>query len=199
MKKFAIFPLSLIILSLLFFNCHSKAEDSKKQGDKKVNPQYVITVTSAGRVLGDITVELWPEEAPKTVANFDSLVKIGFFDGTAFHRVIPGFVIQGGDPNSKNKPKETWGQGDPSQKKVPAEFGDIHHERGILSMARRGNDVNSNTSQFFICLGSLPNLDGQYTVFGKVLEGMDVVDAVVDQPRDGDFPKEKIEMKIKKK
>lgn len=163
------------------------------------NPRYVISITQGEAVLGDIEIELFADVAPKHVANFDSLVKSGFYDGTAFHRVIPGFMIQGGDPNSKNKPRDTWGFGDPNQTRVPAEFNSISHERGILSAARSA-DPNSATSQFFICVADASFLDKQYTAFGKVLSGMEVADKVVSSPRDGkDNPLVKIEMKIKKK
>lgn len=162
-------------------------------------PQYVISVTQGGKALGDIVVELFPDIAPKHAHNFDSLVSIKFYDGTAFHRVIPGFMIQGGDPNSKSKPRETWGMGDPSQTRVPAEFNKTKHERGVLSAAR-SSDPNSAASQFFICVGDASWLDGQYSAFGKVVSGLDVVDKVVSAQRDGrNNPLEKIEMKVVKK
>lgn len=161
-------------------------------------PKYKITVTQKGKTLGSMIIELFPDVAPKHVANFDSLVSIGFYNGTAFHRVIPGFVIQGGDPNSKTKPREQWGYGDPSQKRIPAEFNSIAHRRGIISAART-SDPNSATSQFFICLADLPHLDRQYTVFGRVLEGMEVADAIANLPRDQrDNPIDKVEMTIVK-
>lgn len=172
----------------------------EEEGEKKMDyPKYEITVTQKGQEFGKIIVEFWPDIAPKHVHTFDSLITAGFFDGTAFHRVIPGFMIQGGDPNSKDKPRATWGTGDPSQKTIPAEFSDKSHERGIISTARKGNDINSATSQFFICVDDASFLDGQYTVFGQVLEGMDVVDQIVSTPRDKrDNPLDKVEMKIKK-
>ena len=158
---------------------------------------YQISVTHGGKPLGDIKVRMFPDTAPKHVANFDSLVRSGFYDGTAFHRVIPGFMIQGGDPNSRSGPRETWGMGDPSQKKVPAEFSQIRHSRGVISAARTP-DPNSATSQFFIMVADAPHLDGQYSAFGEVVEGMDVVDKIVNVPRDRrDNPNEKVEMTIK--
>jgi peptidyl-prolyl cis-trans isomerase B (cyclophilin B) len=158
----------------------------------------MISVSQAGKKLGDIIIELFPDIAPKHCKNFDSLVAIKFYDGTAFHRVIPGFMIQGGDPNSKNKPEAMWGMGDNSQKKIPAEFSKLKHERGTISAAR-SQDVNSATSQFFICVAPAPHLDGQYSIFGKVLSGMDVADKVVNTPRDkSDKPLKKVEMKIRK-
>ncbi|MCS7302904.1 MAG: peptidylprolyl isomerase [Candidatus Kapabacteria bacterium] len=157
-----------------------------------------MTVTQKGKTLGAIVIELFPDIAPKHVANFDSLVAIGFYNGTAFHRVIPNFMIQGGDPNSKTKPRDQWGYGDPSQKRIPAEFNKISHRRGIVSAARAA-DPNSATSQFFICVADAPWLDGQYTVFGRVLQGMEVADAVVNVPRDQrDNPIDKVEMTIVK-
>ncbi len=206
------FKLTLIIVFAFFFalySCNSNnqnAEDNNnKQKEVKMNeksfdenPQYLMTVSQSGEELGKIKLELFPETAPKHVANFDSLVSVNFYDGTAFHRVIPGFMIQGGDPNSKDKPKNTWGMGDPSQKNVPAEFNEIKHERGILSAAR-SQDPNSATSQFFIMHANSPHLDGQYTAYGKVIEGIEVVDKVANAPRDNrDNPKEKIEMKIER-
>lgn len=166
--------------------------------------QYVISVKQGNKFLGDIKIELFPDVAPKHVRNFDSLVSIGFYDGTAFHRVVKGFMIQGGDPNTKNKPKKTWGMGDPSQTKIPAEFSDLQHKPGIISAART-NDPNSATSQFFICTGDAPWLDGKYTIFGRVVEGMDVVKKIEDvelerQPNMNEMssPVEKVEMTIKK-
>jgi|DewCreStandDraft_2_1066082.scaffolds.fasta_scaffold00531_22 peptidyl-prolyl cis-trans isomerase B (cyclophilin B) len=161
-------------------------------------PQYKITVTQNGKTLGSMIIELFPDVAPKHVANFDSLVSIGFYNGTAFHRVIPGFMIQGGDPNSKTKPREQWGFGDPSQKRIPAEFSKIAHRRGIISAARTA-DPNSATSQFFICVADAPWLDGQYSVFGRVLQGMDVADRIAEVERDQrDNPIDKVEMTIVK-
>jgi peptidyl-prolyl cis-trans isomerase B (cyclophilin B) len=181
-----------------------KADAKAAQAASKpvVRPKYAIVVTTqSGRTLGSITLELFPDVAPKHAANFDSLVRSGFYNGTAFHRVMKGFMIQGGDPNSKSKSKETWGAGDPSQTRVPAEFNTIPHKRGILSAART-SDPNSATSQFFICHGDAPALDGKYTVFGQVVSGLEVVDSVCAQPMEfsntGEFssPKEKIEMTI---
>ncbi len=160
--------------------------------------RYEITVTQKDHELGKMIIELFPEIAPKHVRNFDSLVSIKFYDGTAFHRVIPGFMIQGGDPNSKDKPKNQWGYGDPSQTTVPAEFNSTKHVRGILSAARSQNP-NSATSQFFIMTSDAPHLDGQYTAYGKVISGIEVADKIVNSPRDpNDNPLDKISMKIVK-
>jgi len=145
---------------------------------------------------GDMEIVFFPEKAPKHVENFIALAKFGFYNGTIFHRVIPGFMIQGGDPNTKdlNKP-ETYGQGGPSQR-LKAEFNDIPHRRGILSMART-NDPNSAGSQFFIVVKDSNFLDGQYTVFGEVVKGMEVADKIVSLPKNSrDLPTERAEMTI---
>ncbi|MDR0926729.1 MAG: peptidylprolyl isomerase [Ignavibacteria bacterium] len=167
-------------------------------------PKYEITVTQNGTELGKILIETFPDKAPKHSANFDSLVSIGFYDGTVFHRVIPGFMIQGGDPNSKNSPDDRtlWGTGDRTQTRVPAEFNkgleNWTHKRGILSAAR-SNDPNSATSQFFIMHADAPHLDGQYSIYGQVLSGMEVVDAIATTPKNGqDQPNNNITMKIVK-
>ncbi|HYF03663.1 MAG TPA: peptidylprolyl isomerase [Patescibacteria group bacterium] len=161
-------------------------------------PRYTISVTQKGVSLGNIVVEMFPDVAPKHVRNFDSLVSIGFYDGTAFHRVIPGFVIQGGDPASKTEPRERWGFGMPGQTRVPAEFNKIPHTRGIISAAR-SNDPNSASSQFFICVDEAASLNEKYTVYGQVVSGMEVADIIVNSPRDTkDNPIDKISMTITK-
>ena len=157
-------------------------------------PRYQILTTRAGNFLGITNVELYPLIAPLTVKNFDSLVSTSFFDTTAFHRVIPNFMIQGGDPNSRHGPKSTWGYGDPSQPTVPAEFSILSHQRGILSMAR-DTGINSANSQFFICVANDSWLDNQYSIFGHVISGMNIVDTIVNEARDAnDCPFQKIEM-----
>jgi cyclophilin family peptidyl-prolyl cis-trans isomerase len=199
-KKISALLLGVFVISIIgVFTMNSEAmADNKKQDVKSQNPRYEISVTQKGQSLGKIVVELFPDKAPKHCKNFDELVAAKAYDGTAFHRVIPGFMIQGGDPNSKDKPKNTWGMGDPSQKRVPAEFNDIKHVPGILSAAR-SQDINSASSQFFIMDGASPSLDGQYSAFGKVVTGMDVVKKVINAPRDPrDNPNDKIEMKIVK-
>jgi cyclophilin family peptidyl-prolyl cis-trans isomerase len=126
---------------------------------------------------GDITVEFYSDDAPKTVENFKKLAKIGFYDGLIFHRIVPGFVIQGGDPHTKDTAnKVKWGTGDPGWN-IKAEFNKNTHSRGILSMAR-SQDPDSAGSQFFIILKDSKFLDGKYTVFGKVISGMDIVDKI---------------------
>ena len=147
---------------------------------------------------GNIELRLLPEVAPGHVDNFLKLAREGFYDGTTFHRVIPGFMIQGGDPNSRSTDKRTHGMGGPGYT-IDAEFSDRPHRRGALSMARSANP-NSAGSQFFICVADSSFLDGQYSVFGEVVSGMDVVDTIVSQSRDAnDNPDERVEMKIKVK
>jgi cyclophilin family peptidyl-prolyl cis-trans isomerase len=125
---------------------------------------------------GDIVLQFYPDVAPVTVASFLHLARTGFFNGTAFHRVEPGFVIQGGDPKSKDPNAKDVGTGGPGYY-LPAEFNDRPHKTGTLSMARSQNP-NSGGSQFFICLADTPSLDGQYTVFGNTVAGMDVVNKI---------------------
>ena len=148
-------------------------------------PAAPITATGEVGVIttseGVMVVEFYPDVAPKHVENFKKLANSGFYDGTAFHRVIPGFMIQGGDPNTKNDgAKNTWGMGGPGYS-VAAEFNAKHHARGILSMAR-AQDPNSAGSQFFICHADAGNLDGQYTVFGNLIKGFDVLDKIATTP-----------------
>ena len=145
---------------------------------------------------GKIEMELFADKAPGHVKNFKDLAKKGFYDGTIFHRVIPGFMIQGGDPNTKSDDRSAHGMGGPGHS-INAEFNDTLHKRGILSMAR-SQDPNSAGSQFFIVVKKSSFLDGKYTAFGKVLSGMTVADQIVNAPRDKrDNPDERIEMKVK--
>ena len=145
---------------------------------------------------GNIELKLFPDVAPNHVNNFIDLAQKGFYDGTTFHRVIPGFMIQGGDPNSKQPDKSKHGQGGPGYT-VKAEFNNKPHKRGTLSMARAAHP-DSAGSQFFICVADSSFLDKQYTVFGEVISGMDVADKIVKQPRDKmDNPIERTKMKVK--
>jgi len=155
------------------------------------HPVAVIRVED----LGEIRIELLPELAPRTVLNFAKLAGEGFYDGTTFHRVIPGFVIQGGDPNSRNRDPRDDGKGGPGYT-IEAEGNALSHRRGVVSMAR-GASPDSAGSQFFIVHADSPDLDGAYTAFGRVLEGMEVVDAIaaleIDTygrfgPRDRPYP-----------
>lgn len=147
---------------------------------------------------GEIEVEFLDAKAPGHVKNFKDLANKGFYDGTTFHRVIPGFMIQGGDPNTKDlkRPREQHGTGGPGYN-IDAEFNDTPHKRGVLSMARAASP-NSAGCQFFICVADSGFLDRQYTAFGKVVRGMDVADKIVASPRDGrDNPNERVDMKVR--
>jgi peptidyl-prolyl cis-trans isomerase B (cyclophilin B) len=146
------------------------ADEPKKDSAAK---EVAVIKTSAG----EMVIEFWPDVAPKTVENFKTLAKKGFYDGTCFHRVIKGFMIQGGDPLTKDPTAEDrWGTGDPGYK-VKAEFNDRSHERGVISMAR-SNDPDSAGSQFFICHGNASFLDHKYTAFGKLIKGDDVLEKI---------------------
>lgn len=148
---------------------------------------------------GEMVVEFWPDVAPKTVENFQKLAKEGFYNGTSFHRIIKGFMAQGGDPLTKDPSKEeSWGTGGPGYQ-IKAEFNDHKHERGVLSMARTA-DPNSAGSQFFLMLGTAPHLDGQYTAFGKVIKGDEVLTKIAEVPVTASFtgepskPTERVEI-----
>lgn len=159
---------------------------------------------------GDMIVEFYPDVAPMHVESFVALTNEKYFDGTTFHRVIPDFVIQGGDPNSKLENRSLHGTGgragkffgigdenDSSTWLIPQEFNSIAHEKGVLSMART-NDPNSASSQFFVCHGDPSFLDNNYTVFGKVIQGLEVIDSIANVEKDmNDNPLEKIEMTVK--
>ncbi|HJX25169.1 MAG TPA: peptidylprolyl isomerase [Chthoniobacterales bacterium] len=128
---------------------------------------------------GEMVVQFWTDAAPNTIENFKKLARAGFYDGTAFHRIVKGFMIQGGDPNTKDPAKESsYGTGGPGYK-IAAEFNDHSHDRGVLSMARE-TDPNSAGSQFFICLGNVRRLDHQYTTFGKLIKGDNVLGKIGD-------------------
>jgi len=155
----------------------SAPEQSQSSPGETANEVAIIDTK-----FGKIILEFYPDVAPGHVANFKKLARDGFYDGCTFHRVIPNFMIQGGDPNSKDADRSNDGLGGPGYT-INAEFNKRQHLRGILSMARTP-DPNSAGSQFFICVADIPHLDGQYTVFGKVIKGMDVVDQIVNLPRD---------------
>jgi peptidyl-prolyl cis-trans isomerase B (cyclophilin B) len=139
--------------------------------------EVAVIKTSAG----EMVLEFWPDVAPKTVANFITLAKKGFYDGTCFHRIIKGFMVQGGDPLTKDASKEAqWGTGDPGYK-IDAEFNERSHQRGVISMAR-SNDPNSAGCQFFLCHGDASFLDRKYTAFGKLIKGDDVLEKIANTP-----------------
>ena len=180
-----------VTLTFLFLNS-SCAEPKHENEVKKMSGTKAIIETK----FGNIELRFFPEVAPNHVNNFIELAKKGFYDGTTFHRVIPGFMIQGGDPNTKDPDRSRHGMGSPGHT-IKAEFNDRHHKRGTLSMARPA-DPHSAGSQFFICVADASHLDRKYTVFGEVISGMDVVDKMVSQSRDArDNPLDRIEMKVK--
>lgn len=179
----------LILLAAAPLGAHA-AEGAKKMESKKTQKAVIETKH------GNMEIKFFPDVAPKHVENFVKLAKEGFYDGTIFHRVIPGFMIQGGDPNTKGTDARMYGTGGPGWS-VKAEFNDKPHKRGILSMAR-SQDPNSAGSQFFIVVKDSNFLDGQYTVFGEVTSGMEAADKIVSSPRNSrDLPNERIEMKVK--
>jgi peptidyl-prolyl cis-trans isomerase B (cyclophilin B) len=177
MKKSLIFTCWLALVFGLLCGCAEKAAPAPEVKKSEPPKEVAVIKTTAG----EMVVEFWPDVAPKTVENFKKLAKQGFYDGTAFHRVIKGFMIQGGDPLTKDPAQEDrWGTGDPGYK-IDAEFNDRPHVRGVLSMAR-SNDPNSAGSQFFICHGDPHFLDHQYTTFGKLIKGDDVLEKIATTP-----------------
>jgi len=147
---------------------------------------------------GEIEIEFFSDKAPGHVENFLTLARKGSYDGTVFHRVIPGFMIQGGDPQTKDPklPRTRCGTGGPGYT-IKAEFNDTRHARGVLSMAR-SQDPDSAGSQFFICVADAAFLDRQYTAFGRVLRGMEIADQIVALPRDkNDNPNERLDMTVR--
>src|SRR5947209_19156889 len=160
----------------LTFGVKEVRSEEKKPMDSKTNEVAVIKTSE-----GEMVVQFWTDAAPNAIENFKKLARSGFYDGTIFHRIVKGFMIQGGDPNSKDPAKESrYGEGGPGYK-IKAEFNDRSHERGVISMAR-SSDPDSAGSQFFICLASVPRLDHQYTTFGRVIKGDDVLGKIGDTP-----------------
>ena len=192
-RVLGIILLTLLVIGVLFMTI------------EKENKVAVISTN-----FGDMVVEFYPDIAPMHVESFMALVNEEYFNGTTFHRVIPGFMIQGGDPNSRNENRATHGTGgragkffglgneeDPSTWLIPQEFSNTPHVKGILSMART-NDPNSASSQFFVCHDNANFLDNNYTVFGKVIDGLDVIDQIANVAKDqNDNPLEKVEMSIR--
>ena len=165
-------PILINLLAAVLAVASVNAEEQKPMNS--ANEVAVIKTSE-----GEMVAEFWPEVAPNTVENFKKLARSGFYDGTAFHRIVKGFMIQGGDPLTKDSAKESrYGTGDPGYK-IKAEFNDRSHERGVLSMARSSNP-DSAGSQFFICLANVSRLDHQYTTFGKIIKGDDVLGKISD-------------------
>ena len=163
--------------------------------EKTAEPHGLVVIETS---MGEISIQLADDKAPKHAANFRKLAKEGFYAGTTFHRVISGFMIQGGDPNSKDEDRSNDGLGGPKYN-IDAEIG-LLHDRGVIAAARQGDPVNperkSNGSQFYITVAEAHFLDGQYSVFGKVVKGMEVVDKIVAVPRDrNDNPLQKVIIK----
>ena len=169
--------LSLFLTVLLSFTL--LAAEEKKEDKKTMNSSNEVAVIKTSD--GEMVVQFWADAAPNTIDNFKKLARQGFFDGTIFHRIVKGFMIQGGDPNSKDPAKEnSYGEGGPGYN-IKAEFNDHGHDRGVISMAR-GPDPDSAGSQFFICLAPVHRLDHQYTTFGKLIKGDDVLEKIGDTP-----------------
>src|SRR6266536_4427321 len=169
--------LSVLAVALLLSSALFAAEENQENPTMNVSNEVAIIKTSEG----DMVVQFWNDAAPSTIENFKKLARSGFYDGTIFHRIVKGFMIQGGDPNSKDPAKEnSYGQGGPGYK-IKAEFNDHPHERGVISMAREP-DPDSAGSQFFICLAPIHRLDPRYTTFGKLINGDDVLEKIGDTP-----------------
>jgi len=196
-----------LVLGLIIAGCSEKSQISHKVLTKAEIDEVIENVQQLPNIpvsedeiaviktdFGTIEFEFYPDVAPNHCANFKKLANAGFYDGVTFHRVIPGFVIQGGDILSRDDNPMNDGTGDAGYK-VDAEFSNLKHDRGVISTARAPHDINSAGTQFFICVSEIHHLDGQYTIFGKVNKGMDVVDKIVAVPRDGrDRPKENVYM-----
>ena len=192
------FMLCGVLLGIgLLTGCGGKADVIPVTPPPSLGPKAILKTK-----FGDIHIKFYPDVAPNHVANFIKLAKSGFYDGTIFHRVIPGFMIQGGDPNTKSSlRKDTYGQGGPKDEKgnpilLKAEFNDTPHKRGIVSMAR-ANEPDTAGSQFFIVVETSPFLDGKYTAFGEVTKGLGIADRIVVLPKnDRDLPNDRIEMTV---
>jgi len=190
------YKIGLILVLLFLLVSPVQAEIKNKKFTSEEIKKMSETNATIETKFGKLEIQFFPDVAPNHVNNFIELAKKGFYDGTTFHRVIPRFMIQGGDPNSKQPDKSTHGQGGPGYT-IKAEFNKKPHKRGTLSMARAA-DPDSAGSQFFICVADSPFLDGKYTVFGEVVSGMDVADKIVNQQRDKtDNPIERVEMIVK--
>src|SRR2546430_14113699 len=169
--------MKMSILGLLLLSAVLFAAEQKREEKASMNTSNEVAVIKTSE--GDMVVQFWTDAAPNTIENFKKLARAGFYNGTIVHRIVKGFMIQGGDPNSKDPGKENrYGEGGPGYK-LKAEFNDHGHERGVISMAREP-DPNSAGSQFFICLAPVPRLDHQYTTFGKLIMGEDCLGKTAD-------------------
>jgi peptidyl-prolyl cis-trans isomerase B (cyclophilin B) len=171
--KFGLAVLTLIAVAIGSSACATKAE---------TDDEVAVLETNYGRIV----IEFLPSVAPKHVRNFKELASTSFYDGTRFHRIVKDkatpTAVQSGDPNTINGDPSIWGQGQRGQRLVPGEISTLTHQRGVVSAARRSDDINSATSQFFICVATQTGFDGQYSIFGRVLEGMNVVDSIARAP-----------------
>jgi peptidyl-prolyl cis-trans isomerase B (cyclophilin B) len=166
-----------VLLALLLSAVVFAAEEKKEASPMSTSNEVAVIKTNEG----EMVVQFWTDAAPNTIENFKKLAHQRLYDGTIFHRIVKGFMIQGGDPNSKDPGKESaYGQGGPGYE-IKAEFNKHSHDRGVISMAR-GPDPDSAGSQFFICLAPVRRLDGQYTTFGKLIKGDDVLDKIGNTP-----------------
>jgi len=172
--------LSTLFLAALAVGCgENKSKESAISATPSTSSQNEVAVIKTTE--GDMVVQFWTDAAPNTIENFKKLARQAVYDGTVFHRIVKGFMIQGGDPISKDPAKEgSYGTGGPGYK-IKAEFNDHSHERGVISMAREP-DPDSAGSQFFICLAPVPRLDHQYTTFGKLIKGDDVLEKIGNTP-----------------
>ncbi len=167
-----------ILLALLLGSVVFAAEE-KKEEKKPINAPNEVAVIKTSE--GDMVIEFWTDAAPKTIENFKKLAREGFYNGTAFHRIVKGFMIQGGDPLTKDPSKESkYGSGNAGYQ-IKAEFNDHGHDRGVISMARQP-DPDSASCQFFICLAPVHRLDHEYTTFGKLIKGDDVLEKLGNTP-----------------
>jgi len=170
--------LSIVLAIAVLASAVFAVEERKDEKTTMSNSNEVAVIKTNE---GEMVLQFWTDAAPNTIENFKKLARQGLYDGTIFHRIVKGFMIQGGDPNSKDPAKEdSYGQGGPGYK-VKAEFNNHSHDRGVISMAR-GPDPDSAGSQFFICLAPVRRLDGQYTTFGKLIKGDDVLDKIGNTP-----------------
>ena len=214
--------LTLLTFSLLGLSCGNSNKENKMENKTERSEQLSKNetiedsdfqkkeVAIIDTEFGEMVIDFFEGNAPKHVESFKIHARNGYYDKTIFHRVIPGFMIQGGDPNTKGDNNASYGTGghaakyfgignenDSSTWTLPAEFNNIKHKVGILSMAR-ANNPNSGGSQFFICAAEAPHLNGKYTVFGQVIEGLEIIEQIVNQPRDSrDNPNRRIEMKVR--
>jgi peptidyl-prolyl cis-trans isomerase B (cyclophilin B) len=171
--------MKLLMLAVALLGSAAFAAEEKKEEKTPMNSSNEVAVIKTSE--GEMVVQFWTDAAPNTIDNFKKLARQGFYDGTIFHRIIRDFMIQGGDPNSKDPAKEnSYGQGGPGYK-IKAEFNDHSHNRGVISMARAA-DPNSAGSQFFICLAPIRRLDHQYTTFGKLIKGDEVLEKIGNTP-----------------